>query len=196
MLRGVFSNPVVERIVHEPSTDNHASVRDHVRLILEKLRNRKEQTSTAEEDKKVNQDRARDSRGKAAFAERLKAAIERRGWSLTETARHTASVLGTDAKFGRGNLSHYLHGRAMPRARHLAALSHALGVSPDDLLPGGHPSRVEVLSGTPTGIHALDQGDGTVLLEVSQRVPWQTALEVMRLLKLPYDSSSSEGQWH
>jgi hypothetical protein len=63
-------------------------------------------------------------------------------------------------------------------------------------LPGGGPSRVEVISGTPTGIHAQDQGDGTVLLEVSQRVPWQTAFEVMRLLKLPYDSSSSEGQWH
>ena len=41
-----------------------------------------------------------------------------------------------------------------------------------------------------------DQGDGTVLLEVSQRVPWQTALEVMRLLKLPYIGSSAEGQWH
>jgi hypothetical protein len=84
----------------------------------------------------------------------------------------------------------------MPRARHLAALWHTLGVRPDDLLPGGCPSRVEVLSGTPTGIHAQDQGNGTVLLEVSQRVPWQTALEVMRLLKLPYIGSSSQGQWH
>jgi hypothetical protein len=63
-------------------------------------------------------------------------------------------------------------------------------------LPGGCPSRVEVIPGTPTGVHALDQGNGTVLLEVSQRVPWQTALEVMRLLKLPYIGSSSQGQWH
>jgi transcriptional regulator with XRE-family HTH domain len=176
-----LSNLLVERIVHEPLTPSHASVRDHVRTIFEKLRNhQKERTSSR----------------KAAFAERLKAAIERRGWSLTETARQTASVLGTDAKFGRGNLSHYLHGRAMPRARHLAALSHALGVRPDDLWPGGAPSRVEIIPGPATGIHAQDQGDGTVLLEVSQRVPWQTALEVMRLLKLPYDSSSGEGQWH
>ena len=181
MLRDCLSSLWAETIVHEPPTPSHASVRDHLRTILKKLRNhQKERTSNRQ----------------AAFAERLKAAIERRGWSLTETARQTASVLGTDAKFGRGNLSHYLHGRAMPRARHLAALSHALGVSPDDLLPGGGPSRVEVISGTPTGIHAQDQGDGTVLLEVSQRVPWQTAFEVMRLLKLPYDSSSSEGQWH
>jgi transcriptional regulator with XRE-family HTH domain len=163
-----LSNLLAERIVHEPPTPSHASARDHVRRVLEKLKNHQTE---------------RTSSRKAAFAERLKAAIERRGWSLTETARHTASVLGADAKFGRGNLSHYLHGRAMPRARHLAALSHALGVRPDDLLPGGCPSRVEVIPGTPTGIHALDHGDGTVLLEVSQRVPWPTALEVMRLLK-------------
>jgi transcriptional regulator with XRE-family HTH domain len=176
---------------------SNASVRDHVRLVLEKLKShQKERTSTAAEDKKVNPDRAEDNSRKVAFAERLKAAIERRGWSLTETARQTASVLGTDAKFGRANLSHYLHGRSMPRARQLLALSHALGVRPDDLFPAGSLSRVEVISGTPTGIHALDQGDGTVTLEVSQRVPWQTALEVMRLLKLPSDGSSSEGQWH
>ena len=175
-----LSNLLAERIVHEPPTPSHASACDHVRRVLEKLKNQTERTSSR----------------KAAFAERLKAAIERRGWSLTETARHTASVLGADAKFGRGNLSHYLHGRAMPRARHLAALSHALGVRPDDLWPGGAPSRVEIIPGPATGIHAQDQGDGTVLLEMSQRVPWQTALAVMRLLKLSYDGSSSEGQWH
>jgi transcriptional regulator with XRE-family HTH domain len=173
---------------------SHASVRDHVRTVLKKLKNRAERS--AEEDKKLQRDHAQNYSQQAAFAERLKAAIDRRGWSLSETARQTASVLGANAKFGRGNLSHYLHGRAMPRARHLAALSHALGVRPDDLWPGGAPSRVEIIPGPATGIHAQDQGDGTVLLEVSQRVPWQTALEVMRLLKLPYDSSSGEGQWH
>jgi transcriptional regulator with XRE-family HTH domain len=125
---------------------SNASVRDHVRLVLEKLKShQKERTSTAAEDKKVNPDRAEDNSRKAAFAERLKAAIERRGWSLTETARQTASVLGTDATFGRANLSHYLHGRSMPRARQLLALSHALGVRPDDLFPAGSLSRVEVI---------------------------------------------------
>ena len=179
MLRDCLSNLLAERIVHEPPTPSHASVRDHVRMVLEKLKNhQKERTSSR----------------KAAFAERLKAAIERRGWSLSETARRTASVLGADAKFGRSNLSHYLHGRALPRGRQLLALCHALGVRPDDLLSGEPPRDVDVISRTPTGLHAQDQGDGTVLLEVSQRVPWQTALEVMRLLKLSYNGSSSEGQ--
>jgi transcriptional regulator with XRE-family HTH domain len=128
---------------------------------------------------------------KAAFAERLKAAMERKGWDLSETARQTAFVLGVNAKFSRSHVWQYLHARAMPRDRQLAALSNALEVRPNDLLRA-LPTQVEDKSGTPTGIiHAEHQGDGTVILEVSQRVPWQTALEVMRLLKLPDDGSSS-----
>ena len=173
-----FLQSLVERIVHE-TPPSHAPVRDHVRLILERLKNRKERSSTAEEDKKVNPSRARASSRKAAFAEWLKAAIERRGWSLTETARQTASVIGADARFGRAHPWHYLHGRALPRARQLAAPSHALEVRPDDLLPGASASPVEDRSGTPTGPHAQDQGDGTIILEVPQWLPWRKALRVI-----------------
>ena len=68
-----LSNLLAERIVHAPPTPSHASVRDHVRRVLEKLKShQKEQTSTAEEGKKVH---ARDDNRKAAFAERLKAAM-------------------------------------------------------------------------------------------------------------------------
>jgi transcriptional regulator with XRE-family HTH domain len=132
-----------------------------------------------------------DNRRKAAFAERLKAAMDRKRWSLSETARQTASLMGGDTKFGRAHVWHYLHARAMPRARQLAALSDALEIRPDELLKSVPPSEVVGTSSTPRGFRAEDQGDGTVLLEVSQRVPWQTALEVMRLLKLPSDGSSS-----
>src|SRR3712207_4007572 len=68
------------------------------------------------------------------FAERLKAAIERKGWSLSETARQTSTVLGTGARFGRAHVWHYLHGRAIPRKRQLVALSKALEVPPHELL--------------------------------------------------------------
>jgi transcriptional regulator with XRE-family HTH domain len=133
-----------------------------------------------------------DNSRKAAFAERLKAAMERKGWSLSETARQTASVLGTDAKFCRAHVWHYLHARVLPRDRQLAALSNALEVRPDDLLKSAPPSEVEGTLSTPTGIRAEDQGDGTVTLEVSERVPWQTALEIMRLLEVPDAGSSFE----
>jgi transcriptional regulator with XRE-family HTH domain len=132
-----------------------------------------------------------DNSRKAAFAARLKAAMERKGWDLSETARQTASVLGAGAKFGRAHVWQYLHARVMPRDRQLFALSHALEVRPNDLFPSAFPTQVEE-SGTVTStIHAEDQGDGTAILQVSQRVPWQAALHVMRLLKLPDDGSSS-----
>ena len=76
---------------------------------------------------------------KAEFAKRLRAAIERKGWTLSETARQTSDVLGGDAKFGRAHVWHYLNGRAIPRARHLDALSQALQVKPHELL-GSMPS--------------------------------------------------------
>ena len=141
---------------------------------------------------------------KAAFARRLRAAIERKGWTLSETARQTSDVLGGDAKFGRAHVWHYLNARAIPRARHLDALSQALQIPPHELLGSTPPSseqgaerRAEVapaaaqagseplVSSTPV-VHAEDYGDGTAFLRVSQRVSWPTALKVMTLLKAPF----------
>jgi transcriptional regulator with XRE-family HTH domain len=116
------------------------------------------------------------------FAERLKAAIERKGWSLSETARQTSTVLGAGARFGRAHVWHYLHGRAIPRKRQLVALSEALEVPPHELLGSeirGVPQERDLSTSI---IRAEEQGDGTVLLEVSQRVAWSTALKVVRAL--------------
>lgn len=135
---------------------------------------------------------------KAAFARRLRAAIERKGWTLSETARQTSDVLGGDAKFGRAHVWHYLNGRAIPRARHLDALSQALQVEPHELLGSTMPSGdrsseigeaaqgSEGFSGSVAVVQAEDYGDGTALLRISQRVPWPTALKVMTLLKAPH----------
>ena len=134
---------------------------------------------------------------KAAFARRLRAAIERKGWTLSETARQTSDVLGGDAKFGRAHVWHYLNGRAIPRARHLDALSQALQVEPRELLGSATTSDGErtSVSAEPAAqadsfsglavVQAEDYGDGTALLRISQRVPWPTALKVMTLLKAP-----------
>jgi transcriptional regulator with XRE-family HTH domain len=125
--------------------------------------------------------------------------MERKGWTLSETARQTSDVLGADAKFGRAHVWHYLNARAMPRARHLDALSQALQVKPHELLGftaamgEGSDTRGDRNSitrpdetksvGTTQVVHAEDFGDGTALLHVSQRVSWTTALKVMMLLK-------------
>ncbi len=114
-----------------------------------------------------------------AFAERLKVAMDRNGWSLSETARQACRVLGPDAKFGRAHVWHYLHGRALPRHAHLSALSQSLGVELGTAPPS---SRVEQDT-RQSGARLQDLGDGDVLLEVYQRVTWETALQVLRALK-------------
>jgi len=126
---------------------------------------------------------------KAAFSERLKAAMGRKGWGLSETARQASHLLGPDAKFGRAHVWHYLHRKAMPRARQLNALSRALEVDPHELLGFESSGQGEEMRPTPMGIvRAHDQGNGIVFLEVVQRVPWETALKILRLLHRPKSS--------
>jgi transcriptional regulator with XRE-family HTH domain len=147
---------------------------------------------------------------KADFAVRLKAAIERKGWSMSETARRASGFLGKGEKFGRAHIWHYVQGRALPRARYLEALSLALEVRPDDLMPmdfarepveadvrgasaaiseAGRAQRSEKASPLSSSVssagmvHLRDYGDGTALLEVSERVPWETALAILQILK-------------
>ena len=150
---------------------------------------------------------------KTDFADRLKAAIERKGWSMSETARRASSFLSEGDKFGRAHVWHYVQGRALPRVRYLEALSLALDVKPDELMPleatrDGNVSSPNGLSSAPAlaaergrrpagdkqaptaaspssagMVHVRDYGDGTVLLEVSERVPWDIALAVLQILK-------------
>jgi transcriptional regulator with XRE-family HTH domain len=148
---------------------------------------------------------------KADFADRLKAAIDQKGWSMSETARRASSFLNQGEKFGRAHVWHYVQGRALPRFRYLEALSLALDLRPDDLMPAEPESekgrtrvgpsataakgiRVPSVEKAPqvpfappapgSGmVHVRDYGDGTALLEVSERVPWTTALAVLQILK-------------
>jgi transcriptional regulator with XRE-family HTH domain len=147
---------------------------------------------------------------KADFADRLKTAIDRKGWSMSETARRASTFLNEGEKFGRAHVWHYVQGRALPRFRYLEALSLALNMRPDDLMPADrdngtghrappavepkpaaksprHPGSEKAIqpSGTPAEsmVHVRDYGDGTALLEVSERVPWATALAVLQILK-------------
>jgi transcriptional regulator with XRE-family HTH domain len=134
---------------------------------------------------------------KATFAERLRAAIEEKGWTLSETARQASKLIGPDAKFGRAHIWHYLNARALPRARHLEALSRALGLHPRELLApnrpredeAGEPSSAASRGDKGIGLDGAsvasvqDLGDSTALLEIHQRVPWAVALKVMSILK-------------
>lgn len=146
------------------------------------------------------------SSSKSEFAERLRAAIERKGWTTTEAARRVSHHLGRQDKFSRAHLWQYLQGKSLPRDRYLRALSRALDLRPEDLVPGTPPpsrrSRAAakpqhaatektkpVGSDAPGIVHIRDYGDGTALVQISERVQWEMALAIIELLK----GSSDDG---
>jgi transcriptional regulator with XRE-family HTH domain len=134
---------------------------------------------------------------KADFADRLRTAIERKGWSMSETARRASLFLGEDEKFGRAHVWQYVQGKSLPRLKYLEALSSALQVKmdelvPPDILPGysleEQASNRSAAPEQPSGqrgefVHVRDYGDGSALLEIHQRVSWETALAILQTLK-------------
>lgn len=132
---------------------------------------------------------------KADFADRLRTAMERKGWSMSETARRASMYLAEHEKFGRAHVWQYVQGKSLPRVKYLEALSSALQVGMDELVPA---DMLPVYSGeqAPSAraaeqpresrgefVHVRDYGDGSALLEIHQRVSWETALSVLQTLK-------------
>jgi transcriptional regulator with XRE-family HTH domain len=113
------------------------------------------------------------------FASRLQEHMTRKGWNQSELARHAA--LHTDDKtFGRDLVSGYLRGRCLPGPPHLHALSTALGVSREELLPHGRLPTASGSNAPPLDLRAAD--NGMAYLRVNQVVRMETALEIVRLL--------------
>jgi hypothetical protein len=56
---------------------------------------------------------------KAAFASRLRDAMERKGWSISETARQASQLLKDGGRLPRAHVWHYAQGKALPRTRYL-----------------------------------------------------------------------------
>lgn len=114
------------------------------------------------------------------FGNRLYELLREKGWNQSELAREAAKHM-PNKKFSRDNVSKYIRGRFLPNAKHLDALSKALGVDRSDLLPeGSSPSASE--SSPPLDVR--DAGNGEhAWLHVNQRVPWPVALKVLSILK-------------
>ena len=143
----------------------------------------------------------------ADFAHRLRALMDDRGWSLQETARRGQAHLPEGESISRASISRYRTGRAVPRLRHLQALSLALGVPKSELMsfwekdggtsppaqdqperipaPGGRGSAgaVDPQVGSSGGfVQFVDLGDKMHLL-VDQVVPWPTGLKILKILR-------------
>lgn len=114
------------------------------------------------------------------FSRKLQAAMVARGWNQSDLARQ-AAIHMPDKKFGRDNVSKYLKGTTTPLPLHLNALSKALGMSPEDLLPDrGRILAIDMEDNPSLAMRAA--GEGTVFLRINQTVPTPTALKIVELL--------------
>ena len=99
------------------------------------------------------------------FADALRIAMDEKACNARELHMPQRS-------FDVAEIESFLGGRTLPMPGELDALAHALGVTPDFLLPGGNERSV---------IELTDLCDGYVKLKLSLRVPI-TAARVVRTL--------------
>ena len=130
---------------------------------------------------------------KDVFAERLWSAIKRSGLTYKETARRAQEHLPPGARISDVSVWSYAKGRSLPRRMtHVEALSKVLGIDTDELLttepyaPRGAEGGDEVRE-----IQVEDLGDGRAFLRIAQPLPWQVAVEILRLVKAGPDDGEA-----
>jgi hypothetical protein len=134
----------------------------------------------------------------AALAVQLQRAMERKGWSISETARQTSRFLPEGERFGRAHVWHYVRRRVVPRPHHLEALARALEIEPPRFAEPAAPPAPTRRMGQPRprasaaadpasprapSIHVSQMSDGTAFLSLRAVVPWDMAIKVLGLLK-------------
>ncbi|MGY6646046.1 MAG: hypothetical protein ACXIVD_12575 [Salinarimonas sp.] len=128
---------------------------------------------------------------KDIFAERLWSAIKRSGLTYKETARRAQEHLPPGARISDVSVWSYAKGRSLPRRMtHVEALSKVLGIDTDELLTtqAHTPRSAEAGNGTQE-VQVEDLGDGRAFLRIAQPLPWQVAVEILRLVKASPDDA-------
>ncbi len=110
------------------------------------------------------------------FARRLQDAMSSRGWNQSELARR-ANDAGED-RVARDDISTYIRGVSMPGALKARAISKALGVPLDELIP----SAKSVDRDNPE-FEIKQAGEGQVWLRINKLVTWDQARKVMGVLQ-------------
>jgi transcriptional regulator with XRE-family HTH domain len=124
----------------------------------------------------VKPDTDDDRRRKAEFAKRLVQFRTAKRWSQSDLWRRVVERLPDGSKFHRTSISRYESGTNIP-APHLAqVVAEVLGVSVEQLLPSEDTHRTDITS-------FAEVGGGVVRLTVDKLVPYDTALQVLRLLQ-------------
>lgn len=96
------------------------------------------------------------------FGRRLADAMSDKGWNQAELAR-AAGVL-------RDSVSNYIRGNILPEPKNLAKLAHALGVTPDDLLPNYSEQAIETDINPPLEIKTSSENPDMSILRINRIV--------------------------
>lgn len=128
---------------------------------------------------------------KDIFAERLWSAIKRSGLTYKETARRAQEHLPPGARISDVSVWSYAKGRSLPRRMtHVEALSKVLGIDTDELLTTqAHTPRGSEAGNGTQEVQVEDLGDGRAFLRIAQPLPWQVAVEILRLVKASPDDA-------
>lgn len=118
---------------------------------------------------------------KRDFAQRLYRARIDKGWNQAELARAAAKFMA-DKKFGRDLIGPYERAERLPSPVHLAAMARALGKEPKELMVHQGVPGSDNRSATPVDVK--DVGDGQAWIKINKQVPWDIALQVMKLMSL------------
>lgn len=113
------------------------------------------------------------------FGRRVEAAMLKKGWNQSELARRAEEHMPKGKRFGRDSISNYIKGSNFPTPINLDALCKALGMKPEDLIPGQMFLRAKD-DMPPLDIRGL--GDGSAWVRVNQRVSFDIAMKIMALL--------------
>lgn len=131
---------------------------------------------------------------KDVFAERLWSAIKRSGLTYKETARRAQEHLPPGARISDVSVWSYAKGRSLPRRMtHVEALSKVLGIDTDELLTTEpYAGRGAEAGEGAQEVQIEDLGDGRAFLRIAQPVPWQVAVEILRLVKAGPDGTEAQ----
>lgn len=125
---------------------------------------------------------------KRELSRRLRELMDEKGLGVVEVAKLVERELSGE-KFNAVNLSHYRAGRSLPRPKYLKALSKALGVSSQELIPLNQtldlsdPEVKDVQDPDLPAFRVDDLSDGLAWLQINQRLPWDLVLRILNVLK-------------
>lgn len=117
---------------------------------------------------------------KKEFAKRLQAAMTKAGLNQSELARAAARFMPKGRNLGRDAVSHYIRGLHLPGPVALNALAQALKTAHDELLPQRIARSVDTVA---PEVDLRDAGNGMAWVRINQALPWEQALEILRILK-------------